>query len=251
MKNRMFLIKQLALSDFKLRYSNSVLGYLWSLLNPLMLFLVLYFVFSILMRFDVPHYQLYLLLGIVVWSFFAEGTSAAMGALIGKSSLIQKIYFPRVIIVIASNITSLITFFLNLVVFSGFLFFSNVGLNWTYLMFFVYLLQLILITAGFSLFLSALYVKFKDIQHLWGILIQIWFWLTPIIYPISMVPEKYLWLFSLNPMARIIQDFRNALVYHAIPNLQHQLTSLAFCLVIFGIGYLFFRWREPRFAEDL
>ncbi|MCF7859832.1 MAG: ABC transporter permease [Candidatus Cloacimonetes bacterium] len=247
----MFLIKQLALSDFKLRYSNSVLGYLWSLLNPLMLFLVLYFVFSILMRFDVPHYQLYLLLGIVIWNFFAEGTSAAMSALLGKSSLIQKIYFPRIIIIIASNITSIITFFLNLLVFSGFLIFSGVGFNWTYMLFFLYLIQLMLITLGFSMFLSALYVKFKDVQHIWGILTQIWFWLTPIIYPISMVPEKYLWLFSLNPMARIIQDFRSALVYHTIPSLQHHLISLGFCIVIFSVGYFFFKWREPRFAEDL
>ncbi len=251
MKNSIFLIKQLALSDFKLRYSNSVLGYLWSLLNPLMLFLVLYFVFSILMRFDVPHYQLYLLLGIVVWNFFSEGTSAAMGALLGKSSLIQKIYFPRVIIIIASNITSLITFFLNLLVFVGFMIFSKVAISWTYLLFFVYFIELLLITVGFSLFLSALYVKFKDIQHLWGIITQIWFWLTPIIYPLSMVPDKYLWLFSLNPLARIIGDFRAALVYHTVPTLTHTLISLGMCLAIFAVGYFFFKWREPRFAEDL
>ena len=123
------LVWLIAKTDFKLRYHGSILGYFWSLLKPLLLFLVLWFVFTVFMRWDIPNFQLYLLLGIMLWNFFAEGTSAGVYALASKVSIIKKIYFPRILIVIASTITAFLSIFFNLIVFYIFILFFKVEIS--------------------------------------------------------------------------------------------------------------------------
>lgn len=251
-RNTWFLIKELAVTDFKLRYNNSVLGYMWSLLNPLLTFAVLYMVFSIFIRFEnIAHYQLYLLLGILQWSYFSESTNQGMASILYKSSLISKIKFPKWIIPVASNITSMITLFLNLIVFSVFFIFSGVEVSVVMLLLPIYLIQLILFSFSISLILSSFYLRFRDLMHIWQVLLQIGFWLTPIIYPISAIPENLKQLFFLNPMVRIIVDSRNILIYDTIPTLRHNLISIGLIIILLIIGLIIFKKRSSKFAEEL
>jgi ABC-2 type transport system permease protein len=251
-ENTWFLIKELAITDFKLRYNSSVLGYLWSLLNPLMMFGVLYIVFSIFMRFgEIENYQLYLLLGIIIWNYFAESTSNGMASMQFKSSLITKINFPKWIILVASNLTSILTLCLNLIVFGIFFFVSGVNMTASMLLFVFYLLELFLLSFAVSLILCSYYLKFRDLQHLWAVFIQIGFWLTPIIYPITAIPGRVRQLFFLNPMARIITDSRYVLIYDTIPTLRHNIISVLIIGTLLGIGIYVFKKRSKTFAEEV
>jgi len=250
--NTWFLIRELAITDFKLRYNSSVLGYLWSLLNPLMMFAVLYIVFSIFMRFEgVEHYQLYLLLGIIIWTYFAEATTNGMTSMQFKASLISKINFPKWIIIIASNLTSLLTLFINFIVFSLFFIFSGTSITSSMGLSIFYLFQLIVLTFSVSLILCSFYLKFKDLQHIWTVLLQVGFWLTPIIYPIAMIPGKIQQLLFLNPMARIITDMRYTMIYDRIPTMQHNIVSIAIITTMLIIGFVVFKKRSSKFAEEL
>lgn len=254
------LIWEFTVTDFKLSYKNSLLGYLWSFLNPLLVFGVLYFVFTIFVRFDLPDYQLYLLLGIVLWSFLAGATSGALEAVLTKGVLIQKVAFPRADIVVAAVLNSFFTLLLNLLVFFAFLLFKGLVPGSGLLVFVFLLAELFLLVSGLALLLAAAYVRFRDLSHIWQVLLQVGFWLTPIVYPLGLVPAKYLWVVKLNPMAQIILASRQALIYQGgdqtawlSPFLAPSALALTFglCLLVFLAGLLYFNRRSPYFAEEL
>lgn len=190
-RNYLYLTLVMAITDFRVKYDNSVLGYFWSLLKPLLMFGTLYLVFSVFVRWEVENYRLYLLLGIVLWNFLSEVTLNSMVLLEGKSSILKKIYFPRWIIVIASSLTSLLTLLLNMAVFFIFFIFSGAHFHTGALLLVVYLAELYIFVVGVSFLLCALYPKFRDIHHIWEVFVQLGFWATPVIYPISIVPAKY------------------------------------------------------------
>jgi ABC-type polysaccharide/polyol phosphate export permease len=252
-KNYLYLTLVMAIADFKIKYDNSVLGCLWSLLKPLLMFGTLYLVFSIFMRWDVKNYNLYLLLGIILWNFLSEVTSNSMVLLEGKASIIKKIYFPRWIIVIASSLTSVLTLLLNIIVFFIFFIVSGARFRVEALFLFVYIVELYVLAVGLALLLCALFPRFRDIHHIWEVFVQLGFWATPIIYPLSLVPEKYHTLIFLNPVARIIQGCRQSLIgpsgefmgftSHAIVIL------IAFCFFAIGLGT--FNKLSRGFAEVL
>jgi len=245
------LIKELAIADFKLKYQGSVLGYLWSLIKPLLLFGFLYLVFSVFLRFEIENYRVYLLLGIIIWSFFADCTSTAAQNLIAKGGIIQRVYFPRQAIVIASALTSFITFLLNLVIFLILYLFSGLGFSWTILLFFLFIAEVYLVALGVSFLVASLNVKWRDLSHIWEVLLQVGFWLTPIIWSIEMVPGKYhFWIYQ-NPLARIIQYSRDVFINHTIPSWTGILASIILVLFFFGLGYLVFQKRQKNFAEEL
>ena len=250
--NYLYLIQQFTITDFKLRYSHSVLGYLWSLLNPLLMFGVLYFIFSVFMRFGgIEHYQVYLLSGIMLYGFFNETTTSGMTSLFTKSSLLNKVNFPRIIIPLSSTLTNTITILLNMIILSIFIVFS--GVNVTYSAFFgvLTLFELIMLSFGVSLFLSAFYLKFRDLQHIWGVILQLGFWATPIIYPIDIVPIKYHILFRINPMARLIQIFRMVVITGQAPGLRNIIYNFVMTFLIFFAGFIIFQKRQKYFAEWL
>ena len=245
------LTKTLALTEFKLRYHGSFLGYLWTLIKPLMLFGVLYVVFSILMRFPIENYQVYLLLGIILWNFFAEGTSMGLASLLSKSSLISKVNFPRILVVVASTFSTLITFVLNFLVFIVFLVWSDIPFSSSMLFFPVYVVAEYLIILGVALALSVLFVRFRDISHIWEIVLQLGFWLTPIFYTIEIVPVQYHSIFYLNPMARIIWYSRTIFLSGHVPSLWLNSLIVIFSVIIFGCGFLIFRWLNKNIVEQL
>ncbi len=250
-KKNVRILKEIAISDFKVRYQNSLLGYLWTLMKPLLLFAVLYVVFSVFMRFPVEHYQLYLLLGVIIWNFFAESTSIALRSFETKQSLITKVYFPRIIVVIASTLTSLLTFLLNMIVFFVFLTISDITFSVNFFFMFVYTIELYFIILGTSLVLSTLYVKFRDISHIWDVLLQIGFWITPIIYPVTMVPEAYHRFIYLNPLARLIEYSRAIFILHHIPaaSLNMVLFIMTLCIMILGVAL--FYTQESSIPENI
>jgi ABC-2 type transport system permease protein len=252
-KNYLFLTTVIAVTDFKLKYDNSALGYLWSLMKPLLMFGTLYLVFSVFVRWDVENYKLYLLLGIILWNFLAEVTLNIMVMLEGKASILKKIYFPRWIIVIASSLTSVLTLLLNMVVFFIFFIISGTHFHISGLLFIVYLVELYVFVVGLALLLCALYPKFRDIHHIWEVFVQLGFWLTPIIYPVSIVPQKYHRLILLNPVARIIQGCRQALVGPGSDflSLKNHIIIIFVSVCLFAAGLAMYNYLSRSFAEDL
>jgi ABC-type polysaccharide/polyol phosphate export permease len=252
-KNYLFLTLTMATTDFKIKYDNSILGYLWSLLKPLLMFGTLYLVFSVLVRWKATNYRLYLLLGIILWNFLSEVTLNSMVLLEGKASIVKKIYFPRWIIVIASSLTSLLTLLLNIGVFFLFFIFSGAHFQISALYLVVYLVELYILVLGLALLLCSLFPKFRDIHHIWEVLVQLGFWATPIIYPISIVPEKYHKYIFLNPMARVIQGCREALIGpgSGFSGLTNHIVIISVAACLFAIGLGMFNKLSRSFAEVL
>ena len=253
------LIKELAITDFKLRYQGSVLGYLWSLMKPIMLFLVMYFVFTRIFRVgnDVPHYPVYLLLGIVMWEFFTEVTSGSMTAIVGQGDLIRKVYFPRIVLVISRSMTALLTFGLNFIAILAFMLYNGVRLNWGILIFPVLVLELTVLIMGISFFLSSLFVRFRDIGHIWDVVIRALFYATPILYPLSIVPQNLAKMQMLNPVAQILQDARYLLItkeaIRAVDILPGYILWVPYVLplIVFAVGYFIFEKSAAKFAEEV
>lgn len=259
-KNRA-LIVELVRTDFKLRYQNSVLGYAWSLLRPLLLFCILYIVFVKFLKLgtEIPHFPVYLLLGIVLWNFFAETTSQSLGSIVGRGDLIRKIRIPRWIIVLSSSFSALINLFLNLGVVLIFMIINHVDPMRSALLFPLILLQIYLLSIGLSLFLAATFVKYRDMSYIWEVILQALFYLTPIIYPLSQIPKlSYQQVLMMNPMSTGIQDARYALISHQtiIPetvfgNSWMRLMPYGLTLIALIMGILVFRKEAKYFAENL
>jgi len=251
------LIKELALTDFKLKYQASVFGYLWSLVKPLAYFAVLYTVFTKVFKIgnDIPHYPIYLLLGVMMFSFWGEATSVAMSSIAYKGDLIRKVYFPRIVLVISSTITSLITFSLNMLVLTAFAYFSGVHIGLNILQLLPLIFELYLFIVGVSFYLAALFVKFRDIGHIWEVVNQILLYATPIIYPLKLVPENYARIIVLSPLAQIIQDARSALIgIDALSTRTYwnaYYVTYILVVIIFVSGYFLFQKMAAKFAEEV
>lgn len=251
MTSNLQIITELVKSEFKLRYRGSILGYLWTLIKPLLLFGVIYLVFSVFMKTPIANYQLYLLLGIIIWTFFLEATSVGLQSLVNNRDLIIKIYFPRVNIVLASVISSAITLLLNLLVFLVFFLASGFSLQFTHLVFLFYLAILIIFTSAVCLLLSILFTRYHDLKHIWEVLLQILFWLTPIVYDPLFIPEAYRFFLSLNPLAKILSYSRNLFFYADLPEVLKLGALTLFCLSFFAATYAIFLSQESKIAERI
>jgi ABC-2 type transport system permease protein len=251
-KHNYELIRELAVNDFKLKYNNSILGYFWSLLKPLALFGVLYLVFSVFMRLGggMANYQFYLLTGIIFWMFFYELTVLSMQSIVAKENLVKKIYVPKITIIIATSLTCLMTFLLNLAVI--FVFMAVFGMKFHFGLLFlpVYILELYAFAFGLSLILATLFVWFRDLAHIWEILLQILFYATPIIYPLSVVPAQYQKIAFLNPVAQIIQDIRQVFLGGQVVSPFVWLAPVATVLFLIIGFWVFNRWSK-YFAEEV
>ena len=259
-RNRI-LLYELIVTDFKLRYQGSVLGYLWSLLKPLFLFAILYLVFGYFLRMggDVDHFSVYLLLGIVIWNFFTEATTQGLQSIVSRGDLIRKINFPKYIIIVAGTTSALINLFFNLIVVSFFLFINGVDLRWEIVLLPVLILEVYIFALAVAFFLAALNVKFRDIGYLWEIILQAAFYATPILYSISIIVDKSRliaeWMLTLNPVAQAIQDARFVTVSHKTTTLWHLVSDwrmiipFVIVVVLSVTAILYFRKSSKYFAE--
>lgn len=261
-RNRI-LLRELVVTDFKLRYQGSVLGFAWSLLKPLFLFAILYVVFGLFLKIggDVPHYPVYLLLGIVLWTFFTEATNQGLQAIVNNGDLIRKINFPKYIIIFSNTISALINLGFNLLVVFFFILLNGVDLHWHVLLLPLVILELYVFSLALAFFLSAMYVKFRDIGYLWEVLLQGAFYGTPILYPISTViginalAAKVL---MLNPMAQIIQDARYLLitpqtvtVYEIFKGYWYAYIPFVIIIIIAIGSSIYFKRSSGKFAEEV
>jgi ABC-2 type transport system permease protein len=257
------LLLEMIRTDFKLRYQGSVLGYLWSLLKPLFLFVILYTVFTRFLHIGrgIPNWPVSLLLGIVLWNFFVDATSGALKSIVAKGSLIRKVNIPRYMIPIASISSAFINLLLNLaVVFIFVLVAHDTALGWSALLYFpLLILELVLVVVAVSFFLAAAYVRFRDIEHIWDVARQALFYSVPIIYPLEyIVSDKIPQLIILNPLAQIIQQSRSVITHESTPTLSNLYTSPFVWLIPLGavalalwVGISYFRRHAPYFAEDI
>jgi ABC-2 type transport system permease protein len=260
-QSNLSLTRELVTSDFKLRYQGSVLGYVWSLLKPLMMFGVLYIVFTKLVRLggNVPFYASYLLLGLVIWQFFVEATVGGMNAITGRGDMVRKVNVPKYVIVISTTLSALVNFCLNLVVVLIFMLFQHVPFRDSLLLVPLVIGELVVFCLAISFLTSALFVKFRDLSHIWDVFLQILFYSTPIIYIFSIVPEKYAKILSLNPLAQIIQDLRafiitpDTLTTKEVFNSQllGRVLPVCFILVLSVISAWYFKKSAGKFAEEL
>jgi ABC-2 type transport system permease protein len=260
-RNRILLI-ELVITDFKLRYQGSVLGYLWSLLKPLFLFAIMYVVFGMLVKLGtVEHYAVYLLFGIVLWTFFAEATNQGMSSIVARGDLIRKISFPKYIIVFSTTISALINLFLNLGIVVVLMLLNGVEFHIYAPLFLVYVVEIYVLALGLAFFLAALNVKYRDTGHIWEIVMQAAFYGTPVIYPLSIVVEKShlaAQLLLINPVAQAIQDARYVLVTKESVTISTLFSNpwviaipLSIVVVVFVGGTLYFKKHSPAFAENI
>ena len=267
-KNRI-LLAELTKTDFKLRYQGSVLGYLWALLRPLMMFAILYFVFSVLLPIgqDDPHYPIYLLIGTTMWSFFTECTAQGIQAIVNRGDLLRKISFPKYIVVVSSTLTAVINMLINLVVIIIFALINGIMPNFNWLLAIPAILELYCLSLGLAFLLGSINVKYRDITSIWDVLVQALFYAVPIIYKISMVAgtaevpnhPTIAKILLLNPIAQCIQDIRYGFIsavgsvdttWNFIKNPLISILPLLLTFTILFIGALIFRKKSKFFAEE-
>jgi ABC-2 type transport system permease protein len=251
----------LAVTDFKLRYFGSVLGYLWTLMRPLMLFGVLYFVFTQVIKFGagVQYYPVYLLTSIVLFTYFSETTAGGVQCLMARENLLRKMHFPRIAIPISVSLSALFNLSLNLVAVFVFAMISGVPIRLSWLQFPVLVLLLSIFAIGLAMLLSVLYVRFRDIQPIWDVVLQITFYASPVLYVIGDLPQQFVReMMAINPLATILTQMRHAVLDPSAPSAGtaiggdvRLLIPLGLILVIFVLGMWLFTREAPRIAENL
>lgn len=253
------ILRQMIVSDLKLRYQDSFLGYLWTLLRPLGIFTILYIVFAKFIKLGagVPYFAAYLLLGIVWWGFFSELTSQSLNSIVVRAPLLRKVNFPRYVVVLSVGASVMISFLLNMVVMALIMILMRIPAQPEILWIIPLFLELVMISVAVGLFLSALYVRLPDLHYIWEVIIQAAFYGTPILYPLSLVPEKWASILVLHPVAQIIQDARYVLITDQTQTISQLWGThwargipVGFTLVLAVWSVVFFRKRSRTFAEE-
>ena len=245
-------IWMLAKTDLKMRYQGSWLGAIWVFLKPFCIFLVLNFVFSNLFFKDNPNYTIRLLVGLILWSFFSEATTVGMNSLLSKSHILKKIFIPKWLIIVSSTIHSAIAFGFNLVILFVFLIAYNVFPGIQYItMFFIYIFLIYGISLCFSFFASPLLIRFRDINQIWEVLLNVLFYASPIIYPITAVPPRVQTLLYLNPMTLLIEHSKVAVIDHHIARVDHLFLFIAIFIPFFILSILYLRRASKNLIERM
>lgn len=235
------LIKELAWADFKLKYYGSILGLFWSFLKPFLMLLILYVVFSKFINVGIENFHIYLLLGIMFWNFFSDTTKDSMRSIKGKSQIIQNTKISGVTVILSTCLHSVMTFFVNLGIFFIAYFLLGFSLSLSAITLLYLIILHIILVVGVSHFVSLLNMRFTDFGHMWDVFLQLLFWGTPIVYSQNFVPEAYIKLFLLNPVARIIIDARNSVMYQFFPEAKQLAITTVIVLSIFVISLYIFR----------
>lgn len=245
------LLRELIARDIKIKYRRSVLGVLWTLLNPLCMMIVLSVVFSNLFKFDVENFPLYLLSGQVVFNFFSESTTSAMSSIISSASLIKKIYVPKYMFVLARVFSSFINLMASFTALILVMLTLRVQLHYTILFIFIPIILLVLFSLGVGLLLSAITVKFRDIMHLYSVFITALMYLTPVIYPLSILPEWIRGVVLLNPITNILIMFRDLMLNGMLPNISSILIGVIEVILFLGLGIYVFMKNQDEFILNI
>ena len=242
------LIWALALKELKIRYKRSVLGFMWALLNPALLMVVLTLVFSTIMRFNIPHYAVFLLSVLLPWTFFSQSLSYAVEAIVANGDLIKKIAVPKLVFPMAAVVSNIINLLLSLIPLALLVPLLRHPFYWTWVYLPVPLLALAIFTLGMTFFFAAANVYYRDVAHILQILLSAWFYLTPIIYPLDMIPARYQWIFKLNPIIYVINGFRLAVYYGMLPKAPSIIASFVCAFLSLFLGFAIFRKYQDNFV---
>jgi len=247
---------QITAREVKARYKQSVLGYFWVILNPLAQMLVMSFAFSLILRIptnaapNIP-YSIFLFVALLPWTLFTNSLSSAAGSLVASSNLITKIYFPRTILVVSTITAKIIDFFFAISVLVVYMIIYQIPVTWNILWVIpIFLIQQIF-TLGLSLFFAAANLLYRDIQYLLSMILLLWMYATPVIYPADIVPDRFRIFFQVNPMAVIVNAYRQVILAGAPPKYTSLIVALIFSLVTLLIGFSYFKSREKIFADNI
>ena len=260
LRHRVRTLHVMAAAEYKLKYSGSALGYVWSALKPLALFTMMYLVFGRVFKLGTisPYYAVGLLIGIVLFTFFADATLGGTYSLVSRESLLRKLVFPRTVIPTAATLTAAITFAVNTAVVALFIAWKGIAPRLDWLLIPLLLLELYVFVLGLSLILSALFVRFRDIAQVWELALQLIFYATPVIYPLSFLPPWAQSIEFVNPLTQVLQDIRALVFYDDPANVitatdalgpYGRLIPIAIVFATVAIGLLVFKHDEPWFAE--
>ncbi|MGA8025710.1 MAG: ABC transporter permease [Bryobacteraceae bacterium] len=242
------LIWALALKELKIRYKRSVLGFLWALLNPMLLMLVLTVVFSTIMAFNTPHYSIFLLSMLLPFTFFSQSLSYAAESIVGNGDLIKKVRVAKVVFPIAAIVSNLINLVLSLIPLALIVLIMRHPFHWTWIYLPVPLIALTIFTLGASFFFATANVYYRDVAHILQILLQVWFYASPIIFSVDFFPAKYRWIFKLNPLLFVLNGFRLSVYYGQLPALRSIFVSFVCAFVSLAVGYSIFRKHQDQFV---
>lgn len=249
MKKFMPLLKNLVSKDFKIKYRRSMLGVAWSVLNPLFTMIVITTVFGKLLKIQVEDFATYYIVGFAIWNFFAEATSSSLSSILSSAALIKKVYIPKYIFPLEKCLFSLVNFFFTLIAVVIVMLFQGVVPSVTVILFPIPVFYCFIFVCGVSLFLSAATVYFRDIQHLYGVLLTMLMYLTPIIYPLEILKDYKLVLriVELNPITHYVEYFRGLIMYDTIPGIKENLICFGIAAVSLVFGALIFKKAQRKF----
>lgn len=245
--NFITLFGELVKRDLRKKYRRSVLGYFWSLLNPLMMMTVMMIVFSYMFRFEIENYPLYLICGQTMFNFFNESTTQSLYSIIDNGTLLKKIYVPKYVFPISRVLSCFVSMSFSMLAILIVMVFTRVPFHFTILLFWVPMLYLLVFSSGMSLLLSSLAVRFRDVMHLYGVMVMVWMYATPVFYPIEAVPEQVARFIRLNPLYVFITIFRQLLLFGTMPPAGLWLAGAGMALLMFALGALVFRKAQKSF----
>jgi lipopolysaccharide transport system permease protein len=245
-----FLLSQLVQREIKARYKQSIIGYAWVIVNPLAQLLVYSFVFSVVFRFHstAAPYVLFLLVGLLPWTFLQGSIATATMSLVDNAPLLRKVAFPREIIPYSVVVAKLVDFAFAGLILGGFFLVLHQQVRWSMLLFFPIFLVQIFLTVGMGLLLSAFNLFYRDVQYLANLLLMLWMYLSPVVYPLDLVPPQWQSIYMINPMVGLLESYRAVLFGTPIPQIP-LLIAVVFSLCIFVVGWVAFKNAEPVFAD--
>lgn len=245
------MLWSLIVSELRTRYKGSFLGFLWTFVNPLLMLLVYSTVFSTVLRFNIPHYVVFLFIGLLSWNLFSTSLQSSASVIIRQSSLVKKIYFPRAILPISVVGGSVINYVLSMVILIPFLLISGFPATLLWFNIPLVLLAEVLFTSGLAMLFAVANVFFRDLEHMLGIILMAWFYITPVFYSMNMIPREYRAIYYWNPMSEITLYFQGIFYYHDA----HALRSLPWFLLVacaaMVVGWVVFNRFSRRFAEEV
>lgn len=246
-----YLIYNLVLRDLKVKYKGSTLGFLWSLLNPLLMLAVYTVAFKYVIKIKVENFPIFLFCALLPWNFLNSALAMGVGAITDNANLVKKVYFPREILPLSVVLVNLFHFFLTFVVLIPALLIFKIYPSWPFLFLPVVIIFQTFFVLGLTLVVGALNVYYRDVKHVQEVMLQLWFWVTPIIWSISLIPEEFRDFAYLNPFTSYVVSFREIILHGRMPGLINIAATAVIGILVFLAGYWLFRRKQRRFAEEI
>lgn len=245
------MLKSTVFKNIRQRYKGSVLGFFWTFLNPLLQLVIYSIVFSTIMRINLENYSMFLFVGLLPWIFFSATILTSTGTIVNNSNLIKKIYFPREILPLAIGLSELINFLLSLLILIPAMIFFKINVTIAIVVLPVIVIIQLIMVLGFAFIFSALNVYFRDLEHILGVFMMAWFYLTPILFPVEMIPEGFLRLFKLNPVAPLMIAYQDIFYYGTFPQWESLFNTFIISVILLVIGMGIFGNLKYKFAEEI